>query len=174
VTAEPAAAELARACGAEVVRDTAQDGQSAAVELGIRRALDGGFHRVLCVPGDCPAVNAAELDALLAALGVRSGVVVIPDRHGTGTNGLLLSPPAAIAPGFGPDSCERHVSRARAAGLGCEVVRLASLSLDIDTGSDLDVLRERLAREHVAAAGTRALLAGAGRGAGGVSMTNAA
>ncbi len=37
----------------------------------------------------------------------------MPDRHGTGTNGLLLTPPDAIAPSFGPGSCERHRALAR-------------------------------------------------------------
>ena len=41
---------------------------------------------------------------------------VIPDRHGTGTNGLLMSPADAIGPAFGPGSCDRHLDRAARAG----------------------------------------------------------
>ncbi len=85
-------------------------------------------------------------------------VVVIPDRHGTGTNGLLLSPPDAIAPSFGPDSCDRHLEIARAAGVACRIESPGSLLLDIDTGADLAVLRERLANEHTRAPRTRAVL----------------
>ena len=44
-------------------------------------------------------------------------VTVVPDRHGTGTNALLLAPPDAIAPAFGPGSRERHAERAERAGL---------------------------------------------------------
>src|SRR5207253_6409938 len=134
--------------GAAIVCDSAQDGQSAAVELGVRRALAEGFARVLCVPGDCPSLDPGQIDSLLAGGSAEPRVVVIPDRHGTGTNALLLTPPDAIAPGFGPDSCARHQDRARAAGLACEVLRVPSLLLDIDTGDDLSVLRERLASEH--------------------------
>ena len=89
-----------------------------------RRALAEGIERVLCIPGDCPALDPAELDALLDQPVLAAGtpreptpqVVIVPDRHGTGTNGLLLTPPDAIAPSFGPDSCERHRALARAAG----------------------------------------------------------
>jgi 2-phospho-L-lactate guanylyltransferase len=161
VTSEPAAREPARAHGAVIVADSAEAGQSAAVQLGVRRALDDGFERVLCVPGDCPALDPAEVGELLRAAASGPRVVVIPDRHGTGTNGLLLAPPDAIAPGFGPGSCARHRTRARAAAVACEIARLPSLLLDIDTGSDLDALRERLARERGGAAGTRAVLAAA-------------
>ncbi len=123
----------------------------------MQSALEAGFERVLCIPGDCPALDPAELDALLAGTRGR-GVVIVPDRHGTGTNGLLLTPPDAIAPSFGPDSCERHRALARDAGASCRVERVTSLLLDIDTGADLAVLRERLAGEHVRAARTRVVL----------------
>ena len=82
----------------------------------------------------------------------------MPDRHGTGTNGLLLTPPNAIAPSFGPDSRARHERLARDAGADCRIERPASLLLDIDTGEDLAVLRARLTGEPVRAPRTRAVL----------------
>jgi 2-phospho-L-lactate guanylyltransferase len=156
VTREDAVAAAATYLGASVVADTAEQGQSAAVTLGVHAALEAGFERVLCIPGDCPALDPAELDGLLAGAGRE--VVIVPDRHGSGTNGLLLTPPDAIAPSFGPDSCERHRALARDAGASCRVEHVASLLLDIDTGADLAVLRERLAGEHVRAARTRVVL----------------
>jgi 2-phospho-L-lactate guanylyltransferase len=84
--------------------------------------------------------------------------VIVPDRHGAGTNGLLLRPPDAIAPSFGADSCERHRALALAAGLDCRVQRVPTLLLDIDTGADLDVLRARLAAHPARATRTRAVL----------------
>jgi 2-phospho-L-lactate guanylyltransferase len=163
VTCEESLRVAAVQHGAVMIEDSEERGQSAAVELGIRRALADGAERVLCVPGDCPALDPAELDALLAAdvPGERAAaqVVIVPDRHGTGTNGLLLRPPKAISPSFGPDSCERHRSLADAAGAACRLERPSSLLLDIDTGADLAALRERLARASTGAALTRAVLA---------------
>ncbi|HLH13722.1 MAG TPA: 2-phospho-L-lactate guanylyltransferase [Solirubrobacteraceae bacterium] len=157
VTAEPSLAATAAAHGARVIADAREHGQSAAVGAGVREALSAGVERVLCVPGDCPTLDPLELAALLEH--AREEVVVMPDRHGTGTNGLLLAPPDAIAASFGEDSCARHRALAQAASLRCRVERLPSLLLDVDTGADLDALRARLA-EHpsVRAPRTRAVL----------------
>jgi 2-phospho-L-lactate guanylyltransferase len=187
VTGEPSVAEAARSSGTSVIDDTAQDGQSAAVELGVQRALAEGIERVLCIPGDCPTLDPAELEALLGAgpgadseLAVDSGpnansrpnvspdpddpstqrveVAIVPDRHGSGTNGLLLAPPDAIPPSFGPDSRERHTALALAAGIDPRIEQPPSLLLDIDTGEDLAVLRDRLSGERIRASRTRAVL----------------
>jgi len=157
VTREDSVAAAARELGALVVEDSAEESQSAAVALGVARALADGFERVLCIPGDCPALDPTELDSLLDTPGA-PGVVIVPDRHGTGTNGLLLTPPDAIAPSFGPDSCERHRALALQAGADYRIERPASLLLDIDTGADLTVLRERLSSAHARAPRTRAVL----------------
>jgi 2-phospho-L-lactate/phosphoenolpyruvate guanylyltransferase len=167
VTGEATVAAAAHRLGGLVVQDSAEVSQSAAVLLGVERALAEGFERVLCVPGDCPALDPAELDALLdrsrkdtgtPAAGERPTVVIVPDRHGTGTNGLLLSPPDAIAPSFGPDSRARHRASARAAGARWRIERPPSLLLDIDTGADLAALRKRLSGAPTGASRTRAVL----------------
>ncbi|MHB1468266.1 MAG: 2-phospho-L-lactate guanylyltransferase [Solirubrobacteraceae bacterium] len=168
VTNEESVRETASELGALAIADTAEAGQSAAVALGVEQALRAGAQRVLCVPGDCPALDPQELAQLLGARqGAEAGadaeagvaeVVIVPDRHGTGTNGLLLSPPDAIAPSFGPGSCERHAALARAAGLPCRIERPSSLLLDVDTGADLAALRQRLSRERLHAPRTRGVL----------------
>jgi 2-phospho-L-lactate guanylyltransferase len=139
VTAEPLAAELAREAGAEVVHDPAEAGQSAAVALGVARAVQRGADRVLAVPGDCPALDPGELAALL---GAPEAIVVVPDRHGSGTNALLLAPPTAMAPSFGPGSRERHEAAARASGLPWAVREVPGLGMDADTPEDLATLQD--------------------------------
>ena len=159
VTAEPLAAAAARdAAGprSSTIRDEA--GQSAAALLGVRAALEAGAERVLLVPGDCPALDPDEIAGLLARQG-RAGVVIVPDRHGAGTNALLLSPPDVIEPSFGPGSFARHAARAHAAGTMVRVAEVRSLGLDVDTPEDLRALREALAARPGAAPRTRELLA---------------
>jgi 2-phospho-L-lactate guanylyltransferase len=161
VTGERSVADFAREQGAIVIEDDDDRGQPAAAALGVRSALAEGFERVLCVPGDCPTLDPAELAALLGAGptdGRQREVVIVPDRHGTGTNGLLLAPPDAISPSFGAGSCERHRALAHAAGVACRVERVPSLLLDIDTGEDLDALRARLSGHDARAGRTRAVL----------------
>jgi|SRR5664279_1369539 2-phospho-L-lactate guanylyltransferase len=162
VTCEPSLSQTAREHGALLVPDGDELGQSAAVTLGVRRALADGIERVLCIPGDCPALDPGELDALLAAHAAGADdaaeVVIVPDRHGAGTNGLLLSPPDAISPSFGPGSCERHRALALAAGVSVREERPPSLLLDVDTGADLAALRDRLTDGDAPAVRTRAVL----------------
>ncbi len=164
VTLEDSLLETAREHGAEIIADSGEQSQSSAVKLGVRRALAEGIERVLCIPGDCPALDPRELDELLAACArgparaTGAEVVIVPDRHGTGTNGLMLRPPDAIAPSFGPGSCERHRALAAAAGVSCRVEHPSSLLLDVDTGADLAALQARLGAGDAPAARTRAVL----------------
>ena len=168
VTNEDSIGAAALQRGATLIADSAEQGQSAAVGLGIALALAQGMSRVLCVPGDCPALDPGELELLLGAPADPAGreVVIVPDRHGTGTNGLLLAPPAVIEPSFGPGSCERHRGLAADAGVACRLERPASLLLDIDTGADLAALRERLAGAGGGAENTRGVLGMSGAGGG--------
>jgi 2-phospho-L-lactate/phosphoenolpyruvate guanylyltransferase len=163
VTCEPSVAAAARYIDAVVVEDTAEQGQSAAASLGLAHALRGGFERALCVPGDCPTLDPDELVELLTVDTPRESVdpevVIVPDRHGKGTNGLLLSPPDALSPSFGPDSRTRHERLATESGVKWRIAQPASLLLDIDTGEDLAALRKRVAGEHVRAPRTRMVLA---------------
>lgn len=162
VTAEGEAAALARAAGAEVVDDALEEGQSAAAHQGIERAVELGADRALLVPGDCPALDPAEVAELIeegeAGGEPERGVTIVPDRHGTGTNALLLRPPGVLAPSFGEDSFERHRSAAAALGLDVRVARPASLLLDVDTGRDLAELERRLEQRPGLARRTRAVL----------------
>lgn len=143
VSGEPRLIPIARAAGAEVLADPTDSGHSAAASLGISTALADGDEAVALLPGDCPLLEPAEIDGALGELPA-GAVAVIPDRHGSGTNGLLLRPPDAIAPAFGPGSRERHLGLAGQAGVQGYVAALPSLALDLDTASDLAELRRRL------------------------------
>jgi 2-phospho-L-lactate guanylyltransferase len=160
VTCEPRAESLAIGWGADVIADPQERSHSDAAMIGIRAAVERGATRVLLVPGDCPSLSPRDVDELL---GAGEGVVIVPDRHGTGTNALVLNPPDAIAPAFGPGSCERHADLARDAGVHWEIHQAPSLTLDVDTGEDLEALQEALAASTGGAAHTRGMLARLGR-----------
>jgi 2-phospho-L-lactate guanylyltransferase len=144
VTGDRRARELAQARGAHVLGDRGEAGQSAAAALAIAQA-GPRFDRVLLVAGDCPALEPLELSQLLAREpGSGPEVVIVPDRHRTGTNALLLAPPDVIAPAFGPGSRARHMELAAEAGVPCVEAELPTVALDVDEASDLDALREAL------------------------------
>jgi 2-phospho-L-lactate guanylyltransferase len=139
ISAGARAREIAHDYGASAVEDR-EEGQNAAAALGVRAGRTLGAQRVLLVPGDCPALDPREVDELLERPAWAPSVLIVPDRHGTGTNALLLTPPDALSPSFGPGSCQRHLANAQAAGIHAEVVSVPSLALDIDTPDDLAVL----------------------------------
>ncbi len=145
VSDEPRAAEAAKAVGAEVVPDPGEGGHFAAALPGIARAEAEGASCVVLLPGDCPLLDPRELDRLLTGVPGHY-VAVVPDRHGTGTNALVLSPPGAIRPAFGEGSCARHVAAAREAGVPYAVEELASLALDLDTPADVVALTRELGK----------------------------
>lgn len=170
VSDEPRAAARAAKAGAEVVPDPSKGvyrggsdrpermaaeavaadrageesgGHSEAALAGIVRAEELGAGCVVLLPGDCPLLDPRELDSLLTGVPGRY-IAVVPDRHGTGTNALVLSPPGAIRPAFGEGSRARHVAAVREAGIPFAVEELASLALDLDTPADLVALTREL------------------------------
>jgi 2-phospho-L-lactate/phosphoenolpyruvate guanylyltransferase len=145
VSREPRAAALAAAAGAELVDDFDDASHSAAALAGIAVAAAAGARCVALLPGDCPLLDPRELDKVLTGV-PDPYVAVIPDRHGTGTNALVLAPPGAIEPSFGEGSKDRHIAAARAAGIPFGVEELASLGLDLDTPADIVALTMRVER----------------------------
>lgn len=158
VTSEPTAEAIGHGYGATVIPDHHEEGQSAAAMIGIAHALEQGAVRVLLVPGDCPALDPAQVTGLLDRPATGRSVTLVPDRHGSGTNALVLVPPDVIEPAFGEDSRARHEQAAAAAGVPFEVDSVPTLLIDVDTGEDLAALRQLLADHRGGAAHTRGML----------------
>jgi 2-phospho-L-lactate/phosphoenolpyruvate guanylyltransferase len=124
--------------------------RSQGLNRGIREARDdaiaGGADAIMILPIDLPLVSSAALEQLIAPLAAiveRPLVVLAPDRHGRGTNGLVVAPPSAIEFSFGGDSRAAHA--ACAAEVGARYVEIEGpLSLDIDTPDDLLLVEQLL------------------------------
>jgi 2-phospho-L-lactate/phosphoenolpyruvate guanylyltransferase len=150
VSGDPLAQEIASGAGTEIVPDPADEGHSEAALAGIARAEVEDAGLVVLLPGDCPLLDSRELDRLLTGV-PGTFATIVPDRHGEGTNALVLSPPSAIRPAFGEGSRARHVAAAREAGIPFAVEELPSLALDLDTPADLVALTRELAGRRGAA-----------------------
>jgi 2-phospho-L-lactate/phosphoenolpyruvate guanylyltransferase len=101
-------------------------------------AMAAGAAAILILPIDLPDVTPSAIEAVVATLTDphRPLVAIVPDRHGRGTNALLIAPPDAIDVCFGGDSRAAHVAAARAAG--ARLIELdGPLTLDVDTPDDL-------------------------------------
>jgi 2-phospho-L-lactate guanylyltransferase len=151
----------------EVLQEQGDRGHPEAATLGIVRAKAHGAACVALLPGDCPLLDPTELSDALERMGP-GRVAVVPDRHGSGTNALLMSPADAIAPGFGPGSRDRHADRAERAGFEVAVEPVASLGLDVDTPDDLDAMAAALHAHPERAPATAEALVELGRLSSGV------
>lgn len=102
---------------------------------GLNRELADVAHaipdRLLVLHPDLPAIEPADLEALLAEAGGRAAIAT--DRHRRGTNALALAvaDPACFA--FGPDSLAAHRVRLPGAAIVCR----DGLAFDVDTPEDL-------------------------------------
>lgn len=150
VTPDDEVREIALALGARPIRQ-----RGFGLNEGLRQARDeaiaAGADALVILPIDLPGVTPDALAEIVAAIRSVGGprVVVVPDRHGRGTNVLAVAPPDAIPFCFGGDSRNAHARNAREAG--ADLVELdGPLRLDLDTPEDL-LLAERLAPETVLA-----------------------
>lgn len=139
VTRDPEVAGIAQAHRAIGLVEHAPD-LNAAIVAGRSVAMARGASAVLILPADLPAVSAAAIDDLAIRAAAREAsdglVALVADRHGRGTNALLVSPPAIVDPAFGEDSRGAH--RLAAAAAGAAWLELGGpLALDVDTPADL-------------------------------------
>ncbi|MBM4198358.1 MAG: 2-phospho-L-lactate guanylyltransferase, partial [Gammaproteobacteria bacterium] len=125
---------LALPKGIEVLHDHAT-GLNAAVSLA-QRAFADRHAAMLVVAADAPQVTAEEIDRLVERA-TDSDVVVVPDRHGCGTNALWLRLPTPLAPQYGDDSAAAHLDAATRLRLRAMRIEVPGLSHDVDVPDDL-------------------------------------
>ena len=145
VTCDPAARGMAEAiAGARVVPDhDPPRGMNAAVVRGLEAVAAAGADGALVLTADLPLARPEDLDAVVFAAPAGSSATIAPSWDGTGTNAMLLRPPAALTPRLGVDSLARHLAQAARRGVPVTRVDLPALALDIDTPRDLAELMAR-------------------------------
>ncbi|HEY3474533.1 MAG TPA: 2-phospho-L-lactate guanylyltransferase [Anaerolineales bacterium] len=141
ISRDPQALAIARQYGARTVREDGQPELNTALKRATVIAQVYATRGVLVLPADLPLVTRNDVLTLIERAGEPPAVVIAPDRHGNGTNALLISPAGLIEYDFGDDSFHRHCQRAREAGARLEIVDLPTLGLDLDLPEDLDLVR---------------------------------
>jgi 2-phospho-L-lactate guanylyltransferase len=143
VTPDDDVRRLALAGGARPIRQ-----RSTGLNAGLREARDevlaAGGSALLVLPIDLPRISPEALASIVEVLDGTAPplVAIVPDRHGRGTNALLLAPPDVIDVCFGGDSHRAHAAAADAAG--ARLIELEGpLTEDIDTPDDLLLAQAR-------------------------------
>jgi len=146
VSQDPTVLRAASSAGATPIRQL-DDGLNEGLRTAARWAMADGATALLVLAADLPAITALAIRQVVAAAEAvarddRPLVVLVADRHGRGTNALLISPPDAIPFAFGHDSRAAHL--AAASVVGAAIAEPDSpLSLDLDLPEDL-ILAEEL------------------------------
>jgi 2-phospho-L-lactate guanylyltransferase len=137
VTPDDEVRRLALELGARPIRQQGQ-GLNQGLREGRSEVEAAGADALLVLPIDLPLVSRDTLSSLLSELDdpQRPLAVLVADRHGRGTNALLLAPPNAIEFCFGGDSRAAHLDCARSRGVRI-VEADGPLTLDLDTPADL-------------------------------------
>ena len=136
ITPSEALAPLVAAAGARLAVQRGM-GLNAGLEQARDEALADGVATLVVLHGDLPNLGTDDVAALTDALPATRGVAIGPDRMGSGTNGLALRPPDAIAFRFGIGSFAAHRDEAERAGVPLVEVHRPGLAFDLDTPADL-------------------------------------
>lgn len=135
-TVDAGAAEIASRFGAQVIREDAEAGHTAAVAA-MARVLAVSARGMLTVPGDIPGATGAEFAAICQAAGAAPSFTIVPAHDRRGSNAILLCPPEAVTLRFGDDSFLPHLEAARTAGIEPRVLELPGITLDLDQPEDV-------------------------------------
>jgi 2-phospho-L-lactate guanylyltransferase len=141
ISRDPQALTIARNHGARTVREDGQPELNTALKRATVIAQVYATRGVLVLPADLPLITREDVLTLIQHADDPPVVVIAPDRHGKGTNALLMSPSGLIEYDFGEDSFQRHCDRVRESGARLEIVDLPSLGLDLDVPEDLEIIR---------------------------------
>jgi 2-phospho-L-lactate guanylyltransferase len=144
ISRDPAALALARNHGARTLQENGSPQLNVALARATVVVKNYHTHAVLIVPADLPLLTAQDVRLMLERAVDPPVVVLAPDRHKQGTNGLLICPVGLIEYEFGPGSFHKHMAQAHAAGARLEIVDLPSLALDMDLPEDLDQVSREL------------------------------
>jgi len=139
VSGDARAQRLARRYDFGIIDDPGDPGETGAIEMATRAAIERGAEFTLVLPADIPLITAAEVDEIFFAAPPQ-GTVLAPSASGRGTNAVLQRPPGLFPLRFGNDSFLPHLAAARATGKPVEVLRLAGIGVDIDEPADLSDL----------------------------------
>lgn len=139
VTPTQSLARLARDRGARVIVEDHPTDLNGAFDLA--RAQIPGDGAIVLLPGDLPALQAAELSEVIARWSP-GAVILAPAKADGGTGALVLPAGSGFATSFGHDSFLRHRAAAGSAGLRAHVVEAPGLAFDIDRPSDLEAARD--------------------------------
>lgn len=120
-----------------LLQDPTAPGLNPALDQAAAAVRATGGSTVLILPADLPLVSSGDIDNLLRR---DAPVVIAPDRHGMGTNALMVRLDAfgeSFSFQFGEGSYGKHHDEAHRLGVDAMTAVSLGTSFDLDTPDDL-------------------------------------
>lgn len=146
ISRDTEALTVARERGAHTVTESGAPELNGALTRATQVAAAFGARGVLVIPTDLPLLSDTDVRQLLLLEDDERLAVISPDRRDDGTNALFVRPPLLFEYAFGPGSCQKHITRAEAAGAQVRLCRLPGTGLDVDGPEDWKTYREMVVR----------------------------
>ena len=137
ISADPEVWQIAEMHQSQILQEPDVPGLNESICRGLDWCSQQAVDTVMIIPIDLPLLKPYCLRSALAKLIRVPGVVLVPDRHGRGTNLMVFSPIDLIKPQYGEDSFSRHLELAKEAGVEPIIYRCPDLSIDVDNPDDL-------------------------------------
>lgn len=113
-------------------------GLNHALQFALEQAEQAEVSRAVLLHGDIPLLKASDIARLLQ----NPSNTIAADKHGSGTNALLLHLPNTLPLCFGENSFALHRQKAKQNNSDLQHLPLASLQWDIDEPQDFSYLQE--------------------------------
>ena len=144
---------LVISCAPEVLADATRLGTRVLMESCPEQGLNGALNQaaafakiqgargLLSLFADLPWITHEDVNALIDSQGTITDIAIAPDRHELGTNAIFQRPIGIVEFCYGENSFLRHRHSVRATGGSVRIVRRRGLQFDVDTDTDLELLR---------------------------------
>jgi len=141
VSSDEVAMEIARRSGAEVLRESKDNGVNAAIAQADDYSFENGAEATLVIPQDLPLLIAADVNMICRkAESPDRCLVVCPSIRYDGSNALLRKPSRLLKTSYDEDSFNAHIRAATKSGIPIKVFLSKRIMLDLDTTEDIKIL----------------------------------
>lgn len=141
VSSDEVAIEIARRNGAQVLRESKDDGVNAAIARADDYSFENGAEATLVIPQDLPLLAAADVNMICRkAESPDRCLVVCPSIRYDGSNALLRKPSRLLKTSYDEDSFNAHIRAATKVGIPIKVFLSKRIMLDLDTTEDIKIL----------------------------------
>lgn len=137
ISRDSKALAMVRDLGAQTVQESGTPELNNALLRATQVLKAWGANASLIVPADIPLLVREDIERVVMLGRYHNSVVLVPDRHGDGTNLMFVRPPGLIPYAYGEGSFSKHQKYANDVDASVQVYRSERVALDLDTVDDL-------------------------------------